>query len=352
MTIAGKRCQRVSAGLFVALSALFLSACGGGSDFGGSVPAGVAPEPQATASNTHVRRRALSYDRKGVTAIVVAPGGNTIGVANSDGRVSLMDGSGALEIRMLKPDGSAASSGLIFSADGRYLVTVGRDSVAQVWSVETGEPRLTLRGHESALRSVAASADGSLIATGGEETRVMLWDGTTGRLKRSFTGNTDFVNSVSLSRDGALLASGDAAARILIWDTATGRLLHTFLGHSNEVNAVAFSADGKLLASAGEDGKVFLWDVTTGLQVQRLEGQHVAVRTLTFSADGGLLGSGAVDGKVVVWDMTARSVVQDTAGSTGAVNAIAFNGRDSSQLLVGSDENRVRSLNVSRSAAR
>ena len=222
----GRQRSRVAASMWVALG-LLLSACGGGSDDGASSPSSSAvsleqPSSHALALKPGNKRRAHAYDRKGVTAIVVAPDGNAIGAANSDGRVRVLDASDARDLRVLKGQGGSSASGLIFSPDGRYLVSVGRDSVAQVWNVETGAERFTYRGPGHALRSVAASADGSVIATGGEETRVMVWDGTTGRLKRILGGLTDFVNALSVSPDGRYLASGDADARVLVWEIARG----------------------------------------------------------------------------------------------------------------------------------
>lgn len=349
--------RMVTALLGVSLS-LSLGGCGGGSDEGVSGSSSLASESAASTTQPRQsvqapghKRRALSFGRQGITAIVVARDGAGIGVANADGKVRLLDATGARETRLLRAPGGAAAAGLIFSADGRYLVTVGRDSVAQAWSVETGQLRFTLRGHEHALRAVAASADGSVIATGGEETRVMLWDGTTGRLMRVLRGHTDFVNALSVSSDGQMLASGDADARILLWDISTGKLLHTLSGHANEVSALSFSADGRLLASAGEDGKVLLWDTAAGRQVQALEGHGAPVRSLAFNRDGALLAGGAQNGKVVVWDMATRTVSQDFAGSTTAVNAVAFDANSkTSQVFAGNEESHVFSWDVSRAA--
>jgi WD40 repeat protein len=320
--------------------ALLLGACGGGSDENSASAQGTA-DARANGAKGKPRRRARSYDRTGVTAIVASRDGSAIGVANSDGRVRLMDGSGARDVRLLKAAGSAVAAGLVFSADGRYLVTVGRDSVAEFWNVETGERRISLRGHEHALRTVAASADGSVVATGGEETRVMVWDGQTGKLKRILSGHTDFVNTLAVSPNGALLASGDADARILVWQLASGTLLHTLRGHADEVNAVAFSADGALLASASEDGKVILWDVAAGRQLQALDGHRAPVRSLAFNDDGSLLAGGGFDGRVLVWDMATRKVSRDVTGSSGAVNVVAFDRKRRDQLLVGDDKDGV-----------
>ena len=44
----------------------------------------------------------------------------------------------------------------MFSGDSENLVSVGRDSVAQVWRVQTGERRFSLQGHEHPLRGLAA----------------------------------------------------------------------------------------------------------------------------------------------------------------------------------------------------
>lgn len=332
---------------------IVLTACGGSSDDG-------APETDSSAltsdnagdSAPAQRRRAHAYQRKGITALVAAPDGRVIGVANSDGRVRVLESAGTREVKLLAPRGSPVTAGLVFSADSRYLVTVTRDSTAHVWNVETGERKLTLRGHEHALRALAASGDGAVIATGGEETRVMVWDGQTGRLKRVLTGHTDFVNALSLSQDGQFLASGDADARILVWNVATGKLLYTLRGHSDEVNAVVFSPDRKLLASSSDDGKVLLWDVATGKQVQSLASQGRPVRGLAFSQDASLLAGGGVDGKVVVWDMASRSISSTLEGSNAAVNSVAFVGSDRNVLLAGTEQDQVHSWSVSRSVPR
>jgi WD40 repeat protein len=351
----------------VLVSVMVLSACGGGSEsdapgpssapkdtgaIGAAEPAPAAVEPVTVQAAAQPRRRALAYERKGVTAMVQARDGGMLGVASADGRVRLLDAAGTRELRTLKSEGSAATAGLIFSADGRYLVTVGRDSVAQIWDVQSGQRRYTLNGHEHALRAVAASPDGSLIATAGEETSVLLWDGNTGRMQRALRGHTDFVNALAISPDARLLASGDADARILVWDLASGKLVHTLKGHAGEVNAVAFAADGKLLASGGEDGKVILWDVVAGRQVQALGSARAAVRSVSFNTDGALLAAGGQDGKVLVWDMTSRTAVQELAGSGAAVNALVFDRNNKTQLYLGSEESRVRAMSVARTAAR
>jgi len=257
---------------------LLLGGCGGGEEdaTGRAAPAQAAPEVQAAAADRAAqaeavdlrsapgpskRRKARSRDWNGVTALVAARGGDVIGAADNKGRVRVLDAADTRVRTTVAGHRGASVTGVVFSADGRSLISVGRDSVAEVWSVADGKRTLTLSGHEHPVRAVAASGGGDLIATGGEETRVMLWNARTGRLQNVLYGASDFVNSVAFSPDGRLLAAGDAAARVYLWDTKTGALRATLLGHAGEVNAVAFSPDGKLLASASDDMRVLTWNV-------------------------------------------------------------------------------------------
>jgi WD40 repeat protein len=333
------------------LVAALVAACGGGSDEGRPAPQAVAVEQPASGAQMRradadkdsddappQRRKARTFDKKGVTALIVAPSGNAVALATGDGKLSLLDPDSSQETRVLKTAGGTAAAGLVFSGDSENLVSVGRDSVAQVWRVQTGERRFSLRGHEHPLRGLAASADGSVIATAGEETRVMVWNGATGRLQRILRGSTDFVNALAMTPDGRLLAGATADGRVLVWDVASARLLNTLLGHADEVNAVTFSADGKLLASAGPDGKVLLWDVVTGRELKGLDVRGAPVRSLVFNRDSGLLAGGSDDGSVVLWNATTFAVALQLTGAGSAINAIAFDTKNKNKLWAGDQE--------------
>lgn len=344
MMFLAREVQRLRGGAIALAACAAVAGCGGGSDEGPQAVADGATQQVAS-------RHALPYKRVGITSIVASPDGKAVAVAHSDGRVSLLDANGRTEVRQLTASGARVAAGLVFSADSHYLVSVARDSSAQVFDVESGTSRMTLHGHENPLRAVSASADSSLVATGGEETRVLLWDGGTGQLRRVLNGPTDFVNSVSVSRDGQWVASGDASARVLVWNAVTGKLVNNLRGHSDEVNAVAFSPDGRTLASAGEDGKVIVWQVTGGQGSTVLAGSGAAVLSLAFSGDGQVLAAGGADGKVRLFDVGSRKVLSESAASAGAVNALAFGTHDRSELMFGDGRSGVLSLAVSRLAA-
>jgi len=65
--------------------------------------------------------------------------------------------------------------GLVFTPDGKGLVTVAEDGLARVWNVLTRKTESTLEGHVGAIYAVAMSRDGELLVTGGADKTVRLW---------------------------------------------------------------------------------------------------------------------------------------------------------------------------------
>ncbi|KAF8598039.1 WD40 repeat-like protein [Ceratobasidium sp. AG-I] len=118
-----------------------------------------------------------------------------------------------------------------------------------------GEP---LKGHTSAVRSVAFSSDGAHIVSGSNDSTIRVWDAYTGKMiGEPLQGHTNVVMSVAYSSDGAHIVSGSADNTIRFWDTQTGRMIGEPLqGHTDAVWSVAFSPDGAHIASGSSDNAI------------------------------------------------------------------------------------------------
>jgi len=62
---------------------------------------------------------------------------------------------------------------------GQRIVTASADNTTKVWEAASGRELLTLKGHSSAIRSVAFSPDGQRIVTGSGDNTATVWEAAT-----------------------------------------------------------------------------------------------------------------------------------------------------------------------------
>jgi tRNA A-37 threonylcarbamoyl transferase component Bud32/putative hemolysin len=173
-----------------------------------------------------------------------------------------------------------------FSPDGRRLASAeGGDDFymkrgVKVWDAQTGQEQLTLQGHTYRFCSVCWSPDGRRLASAsrgdilGREIlgcEVKVWDAQTGQERLTLRGHTAGVTSVCFSPDGRRLASASQDQTVRVWDAQTGQEQLTLRGHTAGVTSVCFSPDGRRLASASDDRTVKVWDAQTGQEQLTLQ---------------------------------------------------------------------------------
>ncbi len=203
-----------------------------------------------------------------------------------------------------------------------------------------GAVRLTLRGHDGPVRSVALTPDGQTLLSGSDDGTVRFYDATAGSLLRSVSlGNP--VDALAVSPDGGLLAAGQPNGQVQIRQVVDGSLVRTLSGHTAGINDLAFSADGARLASASSDRKAIVWDVASGAMLRGFD-HDLAVRAVAFSpADADLLATGGEDGRITLWNVADGSKVRVINAHDQAVNDLAF-APDGATLFSASNDNTAR----------
>ena len=160
---------------------------------------------------------------------------------------------------------------LMFSPDGKKLVSGATGGKVQMWDAETGAElapffagqakpddeggHVTVR-YKDPITALAFSPNGALFAVGSEQKIRLLGNRNQPRLKGVAYG----TQSLAFSPDDTVLVAGLRNGGIEILDMTTGEKITTLNGHITIVETLVFSPDAKTLVSTGQDGTILLWD--------------------------------------------------------------------------------------------
>jgi len=280
---------------------------------------------------------------------------------------------------------SSYALGVLFTPDGRTLISAGMDRLITLWSVPGWQPVRTLQGHGNSVNSLSLSPDGQTLASGSTDATVRLWSLPEGRPLRTLHDRNKTVSAVRISPDGRwvagasyggrvvvwtlegeavaaiaagkknlstvdflagqVLATGGLGGQISLWALPSGEPLISLPGHETAVLAVRALDGGQTLASLGYEGSVKFWDTTGWDQVRSLQVVPGAagtpgVRGMAFSPDEKILAV-ALEGKVQLWSLQEAAMVEELPVSTRAVNGLAFS-PDGRWLAAGAADGKIR----------
>ena len=131
------------------------------------------------------------------------------------------------------------------------------------------------------MRSVIFSPDGRRILSTSNDNTLRLWNVADGSCLLTLKGHTNWVNAAQFSPDGRYIISGSSDKTLRLWDAATGRLIYTIAAHEGNVVSVAFSPDGRHFASSSIDGTIKIWYFPTLQELHDQTRQRFKNRPLT-----------------------------------------------------------------------
>ena len=299
-----------------------------------------------------------------VKSVAFSPDGSRL-ASGSDKMVRIWNtATGELEDELEGHTHSVES--VVFSHNGRFIVSGSRDMTIRIWNTSTCETTHMLTGHEYWVMSVAISRDDKFVVSGSGDRTVRIWDTTTGELHRELKGHGRGVESVVVSPDCQHVASVSLIGELWIW-TKDGVIEHklkcpaygttfdlafsndscrilcninrtewTTTGHclspsdtDNEPGdaghtwSVAYSPDyNEIIVYGTKDGEVIMWNRDTNL-THIVGGHGSGVRSVAFSPDGSRIASGSFDDTVRIWDPQLRGTINKEV-SLGALNNVTL----------------------------
>lgn len=193
------------------------------------------------------------------------------------------------------------------SADGRLLAIRRRDESIIVLNADTGEPVQSFIGHSDLIRYLLFSPDGKLLVSSANDSTIRLWDVGTGKevLQIKEKSRMIVADFVAFNPNGSEIVSG-IGDTLTFWSVDDGRPLRTLTQPSaylyrRGIGSIAFSPDGSVLASTGSDGNLYLWDVRLNKLIKTVEGHLQFIQSINFNSEGTLIASASEDGTVRVW---------------------------------------------------
>ena len=268
------------------------------------------------------------------------------------------------------------------------LIMTASKTVAQTPPQEFLKPRLVLngQGHTASLRAILFSPDGKLLISGGLDKVVHIWDFRAGRprldgtIRPPINRRGGWVYALALApvadahQQRLLAVAGYGvsapAGDILVYrlsglnNPGTGDLafhipsdsrtipLRQRKGHADVVLGLAFSPDGRYLASCGKDQTIRIWDlgVANHPTMAILAGHTGEVVRVVFRSNEQIIsGGGDGDGTLRIWNWklaqplltTVSPIEEDLKAPLGVrVNALALS-PEGSHVVIGRENGKL-----------
>jgi DNA-binding SARP family transcriptional activator/WD40 repeat protein len=265
------------------------------------------------------------------SAAAISPGGRTAVIGSQAGAVWFVDlRSGA--VHAVSAVQREAVAGVVYSPDGRTVVSFGDNNQVIEWNPGTMTEVATLGGPLGQVQNAAINAAGTTLYTASLDGVMLAWDltghqgfgyrGTVGGQLPCCDPVSPLAPPLALSPDGATFAVPLGPSTVGLFSARTLQREASFAvkPSGNVITALAWSPTGSQIAVAGHDGLVQLWSVDGAPRLMRsltglgsLIGLPEAIQSIAFSPDGSL---------VAASDDNETNSVQNTAALPLATLAV------------------------------
>jgi WD40 repeat protein len=312
-----------------------------------------------TLRRLHTIRQPIQFEP--AVDAAVSPDDRTVAIGTLRGSVSFVD----VATGRVTPGAAAHSAAvgqLVFSPDGRELVSAGDDVKIIVWDPATGQPLETLTGHGGRITGAAFSRDGRTLFSSSDDGVIFEWDLTAVRRFGQPFATTTAPHQLpqesqpvalpgqdaqaappplAVSPDGSEFATRAGVSSVGLYSTRTLKRLRRFpVEAGGDVIGLAWSSTNEL-AVTGDSGHVQLWDVKGPPRlILKLRGLHSinkypeAATTTAFSPDGRFVAAGDINhtslltpyrfGTVALWDARSGKLLWKITTKHGWISAVTF----------------------------
>ena len=244
---------------------------------------------------------------------------------------------------------------MALSPDGSTLaLAMGvRDGVVRLWDPSTGAFHGDLRGHHDEVLRVVWSRDGKSLLTASRDQTACLWSNT-GALLRTFRGHLADVETVAFTPDGQKVVSAGDDQSAILWNVDGGQPcdMLTDTPVDGWISGLAFTPDGNEVIGtgscdgAGDSFEAFLtaWNLADADRPEPLQTSSRSGVALAFSPDGRQMAVGessppesTVKSRVRIWSLDPARALATVPKLVGSVYSVAYS-NDGRYLVVGTGD--------------
>ncbi|TET32452.1 MAG: hypothetical protein E3J72_19510 [Planctomycetota bacterium] len=265
--------------------------------------------------------RRLEGHTDSIWAVVFSPDGKFIVSASYDKTARVWDTATGKDVRRFEGGGEKFYDA-VFSPDGKAVAGTMGDNTVRIFNVLSGKELRRIDKQKGNVKAFLFGEYGYRILTGNVDYTVSYLDGSGNELSK-LRGLENYIRDASFSADGKLAVAGSNDYTARAWETETAKKLATFKGHTEPIDFAEFSPDGKLVVTGGEDTTARIWDVASGKELHKLE-HNDRVHEGVFSPDGKLVATASRDKAVRIWLVDTGEELCCLEGHEDAVCGIAF----------------------------
>ncbi|KAK2748503.1 hypothetical protein FQN57_000636 [Myotisia sp. PD_48] len=210
------------------------------------------------------------------------------------------------ESYILKQQGHLDSmNALVYTPDGRRIITAADDGKIKVWDINTGFCIVTFTEHRSGVTACQFTKRGNVLFTASLDGSVRAWDLVRYRNFRTFTAPTrQSFSSLAVDPSGEIVCAGSLDSfDIHVWSVQTGQLLDQLSGHEGPISSLAFAADGSYVVSGSWDRTVRMWSIFGRSQSSEPLQLQSDVLSVAFRPDGKQIAASTLDGQLSFWSV-------------------------------------------------
>ena len=230
--------------------------------------------------STGVPVQTLRISRGQVWATAISPDKTTVACGDAHGTLYLFDVNSGEKTAEWTGHNSGVN-GLLYTPNGEWLVSLGRQDTVCVWNPSTQVKLHETRHGNVGGHALALGARGqALLYT--DQHDLVLWDPSSNEDRlRVFAGGSD---NVAASPDGKWIAK-NGGSTIEIRQASNGAIQNVLYGHSSGPRFV-FSPDSRFLFSVAWDNTFRIWSMESMTEIGRIDTGNTIPGAIAVSPDG------------------------------------------------------------------